>query len=73
MTLTSWVVLNHHKIATVFLTVYKRVELQLGSFCIFSITQIVQYTNHSSHSILEMFMVQYTRRKFESGGNLLIG
>ena len=72
MTLTSWVVLNHHKIVTVFLTVYKRVEFALGSFCIFSIAQIVQYTNHSRYSILEMFMVQYMRRKFESGGNLLI-
>jgi len=64
-------VLNHHKIATVFLTVYKQVELELGSFCIFSITRIVQYTNHSSYSILKTFMVQYMRRKFESGGNLL--
>ena len=46
MTLTDWAVLFTHKLATVFSTVYIRVELQLGSFCIFIIPELQKKSNN---------------------------
>ena len=46
MTLTDWAVLFTHKLATVFSTVYIRVELQLGSFCIFIIPELQNFSNN---------------------------
>ena len=46
MTLTDWAVLFTHKLATVFSTVYIRVELLLDSFCIFIISELIKFSNN---------------------------
>ena len=51
-TWTSWVVSKSLKLATVFLTGYIRVELLLGSFCIFIIPKRKQIANFSNPKTL---------------------